>query len=911
MANVRLYNRGQTENGKLYLTRHHLIFVYVPEAKGQSGSQAHASSRTGVSQDSAPDQRVSGDSNVKQGLSARPKPKAKEIWVPYPMINHCILRPSHSQGRSSEQNFQLEGEEAEQDDSHFPPVYGTNSYRPSSDSAHLAPYSSPQRPTSPSNASSSVVTTGDGFRPAAIRIRKRDFQMMAFHFFPSSKDQAPDEIAREVFYCLRSRCCVDKVQDIYAFHFKAPHEEIEAAPFPYDARREFARMGIGSKAAEGPGSAWRITDINGTYQYSPTYPGTLCEPRNVSDNMLKYGGSFRSKSRIPTLTYLHSNGGSISRASQPMVGIQNKRNPQDERLVSAIFTSHTPLQQSPESSPHQGPRSVNSEADLPGLSLSQSDTALAEKVEEQERNTRPKVYGSTRRNLIIDARPRVNALANRATGGGIEDVSNYSGAAGTSIERVFLDIANIHVMRKSLEKIVESFANSDYLDMKPNQELLRNSGWLNHISGLLAGAEMVARVVGLGGSHVLLHCSDGWDRTAQVAALAQVMLDPHYRSLNGFITLIQKDFLSFGHKFNHRHGVQGSEKWFEIENEKVLPSRAKENGPSDSPGLNTFGSKAFSGAKNWFEKNRNNLFRQSDGRSDQENPPSRPPSPPVNPIIHSPPTTSTKEDREHRTDTKEIAPIFHQFLDSVFQLQHQYPDAFEFNERFLRRLFYHVHAGQYGEFLFNTEKDRRQNEQKFASVWPHFLSRRQEFTNPDYSAKVDDPLLFPRREGYNKDLEVRWWSSLFARRDEEMNTPRTLAPPDPVPSDNNDSVPSLEQQGLETGISGTASPSTAVPTSRNEDEGEDGGANGSAFRQSKSMASFDSVRNSLSATLSSMNIGSAERPSQATSQSKTTDATNKDDGDPLGVSASSRVPDIMPGKLDFAAFARESAYSDR
>jgi hypothetical protein len=30
---------------------------------------------------------------------------------------------------------------------------------------------------------------------------------------------------------------------------------------------------------------------------------------------------------------------------------------------------------------------------------------------------------------------------------------------------------------------------------------------------------------------VLAHCSDGWDRTAQLTSLAQLMLDPEYRTL--------------------------------------------------------------------------------------------------------------------------------------------------------------------------------------------------------------------------------------------------------------------------------------------------------------------------------------------------------------------------------------------
>jgi len=34
--------------------------------------------------------------------------------------------------------------------------------------------------------------------------------------------------------------------------------------------------------------------------------------------------------------------------------------------------------------------------------------------------------------------------------------------------------------------------------------------------------------------------SDGWDRTSQLVSLAQMLLDPHYRTIKGFAILIEK-----------------------------------------------------------------------------------------------------------------------------------------------------------------------------------------------------------------------------------------------------------------------------------------------------------------------------------------------------------------------------------
>ena len=53
----------------------------------------------------------------------------------------------------------------------------------------------------------------------------------------------------------------------------------------------------------------------------------------------------------------------------------------------------------------------------------------------------------------------------------------------------------------------------------------------------------------------MVHCSDGWDRTPQIVALTELLVDPYYRSLEGFRVLVEKEWLDFGHKMADRCGL--------------------------------------------------------------------------------------------------------------------------------------------------------------------------------------------------------------------------------------------------------------------------------------------------------------------------------------------------------------------
>uniref|UniRef100_A0A672HRA1 Uncharacterized protein n=1 Tax=Salarias fasciatus TaxID=181472 RepID=A0A672HRA1_SALFA len=278
-------------------------------------------------------------------------------------------------------------------------------------------------------------------------------------------------------------------EELYCFSYKPNVDEEERRQEwdLLDLKADYSRMGL-------PNALWKLSPVNRQYKVSDTYPAEVFVPESATPPVIVGSSKFRSRGRFPALSYYSKeNHAAICRSSQPLSGF-SARCLEDEQMLEAVLRSN--------------PRS-----DF--------------------------MY-------VVDTRPKLNAIANRAAGKGYENEDNYS-----NIKFQFLGIENIHVMRNSQQKMLEvcerrSPSMSDFL------EGLESSGWLKHIKAVLDAGVFIAKAVAEQGVSVLVHCSDGWDRTAQVCSVACVLLDPFYRTLRGFMVLIEKDWISFGHKFSHR-----------------------------------------------------------------------------------------------------------------------------------------------------------------------------------------------------------------------------------------------------------------------------------------------------------------------------------------------------------------------
>ncbi|XP_049448093.1 myotubularin-related protein 4 isoform X1 [Epinephelus fuscoguttatus] len=287
-------------------------------------------------------------------------------------------------------------------------------------------------------------------------------------------------------------------------------------------------------------NVWRVSDINCNFKLCSSYPQKLLVPIWITDKELESVASFRSWKRIPVVVYRHQkNGAVISRCSQPEISWWGWRNTDDEYLVTSIAKA---CQMDSGAKGTCGTPACRQRGEAPDSSDSDFDSSLTGGSGCDD-NTVPQKL------LILDARSYTAAVANRAKGGGCECEEYYP-----NCEVMFMGMANIHAIRNSFQAL--RTVCSQIPDPGNWLSALESTRWLQHLSVMLKAATLVCSAVEREGRPVLVHCSDGWDRTPQIVALSKVLLDPYYRTLEGFQVLVETEWLDYGHKFGDRCGHQ-------------------------------------------------------------------------------------------------------------------------------------------------------------------------------------------------------------------------------------------------------------------------------------------------------------------------------------------------------------------